>query len=460
MKAPTRPKTAAQLLRQTKEAARGKWLTLHKWRAVRKSLTTSTGWSTKQYDAWFAAKVEAGTFQVAPSNPAAGTAFKRETAMAMVQEGAAANKYKVMNRVKRWLQKRLQGTKVTAPMVRQMEANLTQKGEQRKMIAAAVILLAAQSGMTVEDRRQGVGGSERSWAHESIAWAKEAGWMKAHPRQTNKAEAAALAAVTEHPTHEESVCIELGSGWEGATRGLRQVFDRVVTVDCSRQTIKRGQKANPDILTEFQKTRHSKGGLVTYVATKAGVRKGELKAVWVSPDCTEETVANAINKGKPWAKGFYAGKKRSQEAQEALDTIVEGLSKAIAANPRLQICLENPAVTALSRERSITDRWGTGELVHGCAYGAPTKKTYRLWMTPATRERFTRVRVRPESKQSMCAACKANPKKKHARTVLPALGTDTPRTCITGFTVQAARNMVPEAMAKQVGRCMLQAYDA
>ena len=132
---------------------------------------------------------------------------------------------------------------------------------------------------------------------------------------------------------------------------------------------------------------------------------------------------------------------------------------AISEDPRLQICMENPAVTALSRERTITDKWGPGEVAFGCAYGAPSKKPYRLWMTPATRDRFVKVRIHPEGATSMCAACTAVPKQTHTRTVLPAMGTDTPRTCITGKSVAAARNMVPEAMATQIGRCMLQAYD-
>ena len=85
--------------------------------------------------------------------------------------------------------------------------------------------------------------------------------------------AAAKNTVTSHPKKPETVAIELGSGWEGATRGLRQVFDRVITVDKEKQTINKTTTAMPDYLTEFTKGRHREGGIINWIATKAGTRK-------------------------------------------------------------------------------------------------------------------------------------------------------------------------------------------
>ena len=98
----------------------------------------------------------------------------------------------------------------------------------------------------------------------------------------------------------------------------------------------------------------------------------------------------------------------------------------------------------------------------GCAYGAPTKKPYRLWMTPATRQRYTKVRIQPQDKASLCKICKGThrTKKRHDKTVLPAMGDKRARSKEKGLTVKAARNRVPALLAEAVGRCMLEAYES
>ena len=461
MRLPKRPKTNLQVSAATRAAAKGKYLSLKAWKAVRKSMTTDTGWNTKRYDAWLAGEVSEGNYKVAASHPTAGTAKLREAATATAAGGAKGTMLRKMCKVKTWLENRVCGQYISAPKVRQMEANLTRPGEPRSSTAAAIILTAMDLKMTVEDRRQGSGRCNRDWVEESLTWAKNQGWLQARQQQMKAAMAAAKNTVTSHPKKPETVAIELGSGWEGATRGLRQVFDRVITVDKEKQTISKTTTAMPDYLTEFTKGRHREGGIINWIATKAGTRKqgGELKAIWVSPDCTEETVAQAINKGKKGGKGHFAGIPRSTEAQAALETIVEGLSEACTADSKLQVCIENPAVTALSRERMITDNWGKGETVIGCGYGAPTKKPYRLWMSPATARRFRAVKIDPTSKASLCPLCTAVPRKKHKRAVLPGKHQKTPRAKIPGVYVKAARNMVPERLAKQIAECMLLAYD-
>ena len=452
---PRRPKTEEQLQKAVAAKAKRGFITLTAWEQVRKSMTTSTGWSTKEFDAWFASQAQKGTFRVAASNRAAGTKTKQNQAMQAVQE-EQRGKACTMRKVRKWVSGRAEGKQITAAMVRQMEHNLRETGGTTKRVAAAIILVAAEDDMIIEDRRQGSGRAPRDWAKETLEWATQKGWV------TAKQAAKAAQAVQQHPrqaggkTH-EAVCLELGSGWEGATEGLRQVYDRVVTMDMDRQRISNQKKAAPDFLVPFEQARDKLGGTIAWMTKRAGVRQGELQAVWASPSCKEETAANAINKGKQGAAGHFTGQPRSAAAQEGLDAMLQAITEATEKDPRVQVCIENPWVTALALETDITDRWGQGEKVMGCAYGAPTMKLYRLWMTPAIREEFKKVRIDPRSKLSRCEACKQG--RKHTMTVLPGMGQKRKRTRVEGLTVQAARNRVPPALAKQVGECMQRAYE-
>ena len=360
-----------------------------------------------------------------------------------------------MRKVRTWIERRAEGKQVTAAMTRQMEHNLRAAGDTTSRVAAAIMMVAAEQGLTIEDRRQGAGRTPRDWAAESMEWAHKQGWV------TKKEAKKAIRAVQSHPQQTggkqlESVCVELGSGWEGASEGLRQVFDRVVQMDKERHPISKQQRSAPDFLTTFEEAQDKKGGTVTWMAKRAGVRQGELQAIWASPSCKEETAANAINKGKEGAAGYYAGAPRSKAAQAGLDAMIQGISEATDKDPRIQVCIENPWITALAMETGITNRWGQGEKVFGCAYGAPTLKPYRLWMTPATAEEFRKVRIDPKSRRSRCEACKQG--RMHERTVLPGLGQKRKRTSVEGMTVQAARNRVPPMLAKQVAECMQRAY--
>ena len=107
-------------------------------------MTTSTGWNTAQYDAWFAKQVEEGTFRVATSNEVAGTVAKRAATMDI---GEGKPQALPMKKVRRWMEKRVANKWVTAPMVRQMEANLTTAGDTTQRIAAALVM-APSAGRT------------------------------------------------------------------------------------------------------------------------------------------------------------------------------------------------------------------------------------------------------------------------------------------------------------------------
>ena len=71
--------------------------------------------------------------------------------------------------------------------------------------------------------------------------------------------------------------IEMGVGWEGATEGFREVFDRVVGIDTRRHRIGDKGWTQPDFLREFQEADEWEGGMVLGMASKAS-RRGQGRA--------------------------------------------------------------------------------------------------------------------------------------------------------------------------------------
>ena len=99
-----------------------------------------------------------------------------------------------------------------------------------------------------------------------------------------------------------------------------------------------------------------------------------------------------------------------------------------------------------------------GERDQGCAYGAPTKKPYRLWMTPATAHEFMKVRIEPHDERSECSICRGKPNARHTRAAITGKGSKRKRTDTPEANGDASRNRVPWKLAKQVGQCMKAAY--
>ena len=133
---------------------------------------------------------------------------------------------------------------------------------------------------------------------------------------------------------------------------------------------------------------------------RSDVSQGELGAVWASADCTQESTGQGMNKDKDHAAGVFATGKRTPEAQRALEAVFRGIAKAREKYPKLQYCIENVGYGALRNEKWITKRFGKGIVVRGCAYGLKSGKTYRLWLSPETADRFTTVD--PRSPESCC----------------------------------------------------------
>ena len=179
-------------------------------------------------------------------------------------------------------------------------------------------------------------------------WAVEAGWIgKKEAAATLKAWQALAIRRGKEPQH---IVIEMGVGWAGATEGFRKAFDRTVGIYW-----KSGDKGwtQPDFLKEFQKATKWKEGMVRGMADRAGARTKDRIASFGSIDCTEESLAQAFNKGKEHGAGYYAGKERSEWAQGGLDAVIRGVRLEKEREPHHQFALENPDWSALRFDKQL-----------------------------------------------------------------------------------------------------------
>ena len=289
--------------------AHGVRITKPTWARMRRSLTNKTGWNTARFEAWAASHVTAGTFTVAAETTTISTDQQRHEATMIAAGGASTAVGTAMRSVRNTALKRAEGGRVSAALLSSMGDNL--KRESQREIDAAAVILAARGEIVIEARVRTPGSAETTWAATAMQWAVEAGWMG-----QEEANDTLLKAKRSIHTNEEPMptIIELGSGWNGATEGLRRVFGRVVTLDKAQHPIGRGRKTCPDILASFQRGRDKEGGVVRWAASMSRTTVHELAAVWASPACTEESTCQGFNKGRPWGKGVAAGKKRSKEA--------------------------------------------------------------------------------------------------------------------------------------------------
>ena len=339
-----------------------KYLTRENWWKLRQRSRDTHVWQHHKFDLWIAKEVEAGWVRVAPTTPGIGTKEgRKEMIERMEATGPQAQMLTLKKRVRDMIQTRKVTTDMSAPIIKVIEKNLAPRGPRggRNLTAATIIMVAIEDNIRLHDRRQSNGRpgdtaatcTKREWAKEAMEAALGAGWITKKEQESLLRQAKKL--IQAHPAGEENVCLVFGEGAHGATEGLEMEYDKVYSIDLETVKLGGGKETVPDFLFDWQKGkdfkefRHFPAGIVGYLCQKAGVRKGELKAIWASPSCTEESVAQAIMKGKPQGRGYYAGVPRSKQAQGSLEVLIEGLKSATEKDPRIQICLENPASSAL-----------------------------------------------------------------------------------------------------------------
>jgi hypothetical protein len=436
-----RPRTESDQWAALSKIKKGGSVNKGEMTAFRRDATTRTGWNTKRFDAWIARMASAGHLRT----PITATAEKREAMLEGTLEGPEAEQAAMMRRVRTYMAANTEGH-ASASHVNTMRANLRGRTRSKMGVEAALAILEHSGEITLEDRVQGRGGHGRNmWRQEAMTWARERQWTC--PSGTLSQQA---------PLHRETLVVEFGTGWEGATEGLKGVFDRVISMDAERQTLKaEGGKPTlqsvPDLLGRFQDAAAHPGGAAAWAVQRSGGLQGELAAIWGSPSCVEGSGAQAINKGKEGGAGPHAGMPFSAVHDDGVNALLEGITKARLADPTVQYCIEQPATSAMKDMPEVRRTLGEGVKVYGCAWGErKSLKPYRLWLSPATAEIFHPIH--PSSPLSRCEECKAGVV--HTQAMMPAAGSTQERVRLPGMTVGAARNRVPPRLAEHVGLAM------
>ena len=117
----------------------------------------------------------------------------------------------------------------------------------------------------------------------------------------------------------------------------------------------------------------------------------------------------------------------------------------------MQYAVEN--VPGLARYEGM-NQLGEPVTVEACAYGRLSKKTYLLWLSPETKQRYLRIQRHAATDCPYCSQGLDHP---HAHA--PAKGSTQSRVKEDGKTNEAARNRVPPMLAQAVGRCMREAWE-
>ena len=433
---------------QTHMHSRTKHVGKEELKRFTRNATNKTGWTKARLETWLARLVNQKKLATLTLDPP----HLREHAIAVTEGTTAQRTQARMERgVAKWVRNNTKG-KVTATHLARMKASLRVDGGSRKGVEAAVLMAEARGELSLEDRVKAQKGLPRpAWRQEAMKWAEEAGWnLPTHPTLETAPQKTPMPAAT--------TVIELGSGWEGATEGLKAMFDRVVTVDKNINTITHHKAwAVPELRTTFEKLGQNKQGAVLKAAETAGVTMQELAGVWASPHCTLWSTGQEMSMDSDREAEREA--EREGERNGGLGAVLRGIDLAVQKKPSIQWVLENTATSALQHLPEIA-KLGAPTVVQACAYGErKSGKRYRLWMSAATKRQFTPIL--PTDPKSRCEQCKAG--KDHTQAQIPSekqrLGKTRERVNIPGKTTAAANNRVPPDLARHLAWAMRQAYN-
>jgi hypothetical protein len=288
------------------------------------------------------------------------------------------------------------------------------------------------------------GKGKREWQREISSRLEERGWST-----TERAMEIAKAVQTFPETNR--TIIELGSGWEGATDGLRSAreVDRVITVDQEPHNLGQRGTRHPEVLMRFEQAKE--GELIQDVAKKAAAKLEDIIGIWASLSCIEHSTANALGVTAGIGTGVYGEKDMSEKEKAGMIAGVKGIKAWHDMDPeRNHYFMENVAWGSMRDEAIVKSTLGVGDTLDGCAYGLKHQKPYRYW-TSIPKSVWT-----PRLATQYCSACATRPKRKHEQAMCPKKGDKRPRPSIPGYTVAAAANRIPPALGKEIAEAFVE----
>ena len=295
--------------------------------------------------AWLAHQIEKGRFTVPSGNnrlhspktvKALGTTEARQEA---IRAQGASEADRLKETVRRWLRKNAGADEtgryaLTIPMESELVRAVACHGRTTRDVRAMEVILAAENEVRMNWRLQVGKGGPRDGLAETREWMVQKKWMT-EEEATGKIEKAKQWISDEVP---RKVIIDVMSGWEGTRDGLQRVT-MTYAVDESRKQLGEGKGlTTPDLITEACAVQ-SKQDMIERLRARTKVKAQENVGVHMSPQCTEWSKKQGMEKAQGRGAGPCAGKTTSEDTTEEASAIVRSHVAKSHAGGKMQDAL-------------------------------------------------------------------------------------------------------------------------
>ena len=415
--------------------------------------------------AWLAQQIEKGRFTV-PSGSnrrdppktvrALGTTEARQAA---ISAQGATEEEKTKEMVRRWLRKNAEPDDagrytLTIPMESELVRAIACHGRTTRDVRAMEVVLAAENEVRVNWRLQVGKGGARDGLAEAKDWMVQKKWMT-EGEATGKIERARQWVSSEVP---RKVIIDVMSGWEGTKDGLQRVTT-TYTVDESRKQLGEGKGlTTPDVITEACAV-GSKQDMIERLRARTKVKAQENVGMHMSPQCTEWSKKQGMEKTQGRGTGPCAGGEVSKGAMEEMEAIVKSVSERQAKEPGWAFTIEQPEGSKLVQHLQQIPNSRAVKL-HMCCYDDQyqwpkptvfvTNIPAAIW-TPRPHNRHN-----PETR---CVHCREGTR--HKQTMMRKDSEDKrPIARLPGYSQAASHNRIAPNAAEEIGHAMVAMWEA
>lgn len=277
-----------------------------------------------------------------------------------------------------------------------------------KAIYAALAILTAEGEVALQrnpnrDRNKG---EWADWIEESAGWMRERDWLTSELERANTVRDANRANGKEQKERKKHLVLDIGEGWGSIRTIVEEMEESVETIGVDRRghTYTGVKKGTITAEVDLDLTGSFRGGVLKAIEKKAGRSIRCWTLVWLSPECSPLSIANAMNQGTGSAHGRWAQSegnkgnategnlKLEEDYLKEAEHSTRNLLEALEMQPLLSFALENPASSDLWNMKEITEAmrrnptWRTVR-VDQCAYGRKSQKPTKI-MTNLTQDQW------------------------------------------------------------------------
>lgn len=267
----------------------------------------------------------------------------------------------------------------------------------RQAIYAALAILTAEGTVTLTETPLMPNTKSRweTWIKDSVQWMEQEQWITGEEQAKEMMHAAEQKSQEEEPSG-DCLVVDMGEGWGSIRRALQALPGvTVVGVDRRRHTNTGAKHGVITAAVHHDLTERGKQDLLSTIAKKVGRSVQSWTLLWMSLECSNMSIANAINQATGSAHGKWALTEQNREKatherisqeeeylREALE-VISNVVEALEKHPRLKFALENPATSqtwetgAIKEAMQRNPEWKLVQ-VDQCAFGRLSKKPTRI----------------------------------------------------------------------------------